>query len=42
MKTNTNTNTKKKKHRINGNQIIAIILLIGMVLMFIASCLIYF
>ena len=38
----TNTNTKKKKRRINGNQIIAIILLIGMVLMFIASCLIYF
>lgn len=38
----TNTNTKKKKHRINGNQIVAIILLIGMVLMFIASCLIYF
>ena len=32
------TNTKKKKHRINGNQIIAIILLIGMIVMFITSC----
>ena len=36
------TNTKKKKHRINVNQIIAIILLVGMVVMFITSCLVYF
>ena len=33
---------KTKRKKINANQIIAIILLIGMILMFLTSCLIYF
>lgn len=35
-------NKKKKKHRINSNQVIAFILLLGMIAMFIASALAYF
>lgn len=35
-------NQKKKKHRISANQVIAFILLLGMIAMFIASTLIYF